>query len=108
MDSCIFCKLVSGQIPANFVYQDDEIAVFPDIKPSADIHLIFIPKKHVVDLVDASDEVVVRIKNKILDKVRELDLVNKGYRVVVNGGAAKAINHLHFHLLGNIKAEREV
>lgn len=108
MKDCVFCKIVCGEIPAEFVYQDEEIAVFPDVKPAAPIHFLFIPKKHVADLTEADDELVLRIKNKILEKVRELGLVEKGYRIVVNGGTAKAVPHLHWHLLGEIRAERKV
>lgn len=92
----------------NFVYQDEEIAIFPDKNPAAPVHLLFIPKKHISDLTEAPDEMVLKIQNKILEKIRELGLVEKGYRIVINGGTAKAIPHLHFHLLGQVGVERKV
>jgi len=98
MDDCVFCKIVSGQIPADFVYQDEEIAVFPDIKPQAKTHLIFIPKKHFTDLNDTPNEIILKIKDKILELSKEM----KSYRIIVNGANAQEVKHLHFHLLGEV------
>jgi histidine triad (HIT) family protein len=108
MKDCVFCKIVAGEIPAEFVYQDEEIAVFPDIKPFAPVHLLYIPKKHIGDLTEAGDALILKIKAKILEKVNELGLMEKGYRIVINGGTAKAVPHLHFHLLGEVGVERTV
>ena len=98
MDTCIFCRIVKGEIPTDFVYQDEQIAVFKDIKPQAKNHLIFIPKKHALDLNDTPDEMVLAIKNKIIDMAKQF----KSYRIIVNGGLAQEVKHLHFHLLGEV------
>lgn len=98
MDNCVFCKIVSGQISADFVYQDEEIVVFPDIKPQAKNHLLFVPKKHFTDLNDASNEIVLKIKDKILELSKEM----KSYKIIVNGADAQEVKHLHFHLLGEV------
>ncbi len=108
MDNCVFCKIIKGEIPTDFVYQDDEIAVFSDVHPAAPIHLLFVPKNHIEELSDLTDEILIKIKNKVLEKVEELDLKNKGYRFVINGGTAKAISHLHFHLLGDVSVARKL
>ncbi len=108
MDDCIFCKIIKGEIPTDFVYQDDEIAVFSDVHPAAPTHLLFIPKNHIEELSDLTDETLIKIKNKLLEKVKELGLLDKGYRIVINGGSAKAVPHLHFHLMGPVGVEREV
>ena len=81
-----------------FVYQDEEIVVFNDVKPQANTHLLIIPKKHFLGLNDAPDEIVIKIKNKILELSKEM----KSYRIIINGGAAQEIKHLHFHLLGEV------
>ncbi len=108
MGTCVFCGIVKGEVPAKIVYQDDELAVFPDLHPSAPVHLLIIPTKHISDLVEAPDQLILKIKNKILDLVLEQGLVDKGYRIIVNGGTAKAVSHLHFHLLGEVSKERNV
>lgn len=108
MEDCLFCKIVTGKIPAEIVYQDEKIVAFKDIAPKAPVHYLFVPREHVRDLVDASDELVLAIRNKMVDKVKELGLLEKGYRIVVNGGAAKAVPHLHVHLLGEVSRARQV
>jgi diadenosine tetraphosphate (Ap4A) HIT family hydrolase len=69
---------------------------------------LIIPKKHLGDFLEINDSLLVRIKNKIIELVNEMGMAGKGYRVVVNGGAAKAVPHLHFHLLGEVSVERGV
>lgn len=98
MDGCVFCKIVKGEIPTDFVYQDEQIVVFNDIKPQANKHLLFVPKKHFLDLNDAPEEIILAIKKKILDLAKEF----KSYRIIVNGGLAQEVKHLHFHLLGEV------
>lgn len=98
MENCVFCKIVRGEIPTEFVYQDEAIAVFKDIKPQVKTHLIFVPKQHFLDLNDAPDEIMIKIKNKILELSKKM----KSYRIIINGGAAQEIKHLHWHLLGEV------
>lgn len=98
MENCVFCKIVRGEVPTEFVYQDEEIAVFPDIHPNAPTHLLLVTKKHFLDLNDAPDEILIKIKNKILELSKKM----KSYRVIINGGTAQEIKHLHWHLLGEV------
>lgn len=106
MEDCVFCKIVRGEIPKEMVYQDEEIAVFPSNEPQAPLHLLYIPKAHIGDFTEASDALILKIKNKITEKVKELGLMEKGYRVSTNGGTAKVVPHLHFHLLGEVGSGR--
>lgn len=101
---CLFCKIISGEIPSNKVYEDEKIYAFKDIDPQAPVHVLIIPKKHIdsLDEIDESDsELLSYILLKIKDLAKEFEL-DKGYRVVINtkedGG--QSVNHLHFHLLG--------
>lgn len=101
---CLFCKIISGEIPSNKVYEDEKIYAFKDIDPKAPVHILIIPKKHIdsLDEIDESDsELLSYILLKIKDLAKEFEL-DKGYRVVINtkedGG--QSVNHLHFHLLG--------
>jgi len=98
VNGCVFCKIVSGAIPVNFVYQDEEIVVFPDMHPQAKTHLLFVPKKHFLDLNDAPNEVILKLKDKVLELSKEMS----SYRIIVNGAGAQEIKHLHFHLLGEV------
>ncbi len=103
MDDCLFCKIVNKVIPKEFTYESENIVAFPDINPSADIHILIVPKKHIGGIQDIKAEhgalliEVCRVVNKL---VGENNLENDRYRVVVNGGQAQHVPHLHFHLLG--------
>lgn len=108
MEECVFCKIVRGEIPTNFIYQDDQIAVFKDINPVKPIHLLVIPKSHIGDFTNIEPDILFRIKSKIADLVEERGLKEKGYRVEVNGGAAMGVPHLHFHLLAPITVTEKV
>lgn len=103
MDNCLFCKIINREIPSNIIYETDTLVVFPDISPAADIHLLIVPKKHIKGIWEIREEdgnllgEVYQIVNKL---VAENNLSDDLYRVVVNGGKAQHIPHLHFHLLG--------
>jgi len=100
---CIFCKIISGEIPKEFILTTDSLVVFPDINASADIHLLIVPKKHIGGIQDLGKgmgsllEEIYEVINKL---VKENNLTEDLYRVVVNGGKAQHVPHLHFHLLG--------
>ena len=105
MDDCIFCKIVKREIPKEFKYEDDTILAFDDIRPKAPIHLIIIPKKHIPDFFEVSDEKLhVDISNAIKHLIHETGLDKKGYTIEVNGGGFQDIFHLHFHLFGPRKS----
>lgn len=98
--NCIFCKIESGEIPKEFTYQDDEIMAFPDINPMSPVHLLIIPRKHIEDFFHSDSKTIEKISVAIRKLIDKEKLMGKGYRIVVNGGGAQDINHLHFHLRG--------
>lgn len=103
MESCIFCKIAKHELPATFLYQDDEILVFKDIHPVRNFHVLVVPKIHVVDT-GAVEEVALFAKlfavaQKIITQEK---LDKKGYRIVINGGGAQIIDHLHLHLMAPV------
>jgi histidine triad (HIT) family protein len=101
MENCIFCKIRDKIIPKEFVYEDKDVMVFPDIHPLKPIHLLIIPKKHIKDFLNLQDDNLLgRIRKVVQKMIKKEKLENKGYRVVVNGGGAQFIDHLHIHLLG--------
>jgi len=101
MADCIFCKIARHEIPKDFDYEDDEVMAFADIRPIAPVHVLIVPKKHILDFMDVKDN---RIFNKLREVsqklIKENKLENKGYRLTINSGGAQIINHLHLHLLG--------
>lgn len=108
MEECVFCKIIAGEIPTEFVVQDDKVVVFKDINPVASVHLLIVPRAHVDDLMSADADLISHIHSIIKNLVSKMSLVDKGYRIIINGGIAKAVPHLHFHLLGEVKVERTV
>lgn len=103
--SCIFCKIIAGEIPAKFVLQDDDLIVIEDINPAAPLHLLLIPKKHiasVLDLSSADDGLVGRIYRVAADIARKRGVDESGFRIVANtnADAGQTVFHIHFHLLG--------
>lgn len=105
MDSCIFCKIIKKEIPKEFVFQSDGVVVFDDINPSADVHLLIVPKKHISGLSDLTAQdanLLSEIYQVVNDLVKQYNLKENLYRVVVNGGKAQGVPHIHFHLLGGI------
>lgn len=101
MDSCIFCKIAGGEIPAPLVYEDGEAVVFRDIEPQAPVHLLVVPRQHLASLKEVQDE---RFLGRLLLTAR-LAAAKAGldeYRIVVNTGAqaGQSVFHLHLHVLG--------
>lgn len=100
MDDCIFCKIANKEIPKEFVYEDEDIMVFSDIKPIKPVHILIMPKKHVPEFLDADPVLFEKLGLVMQLMVRKEGLENKGYRIIVNGGGAQLIGHLHIHLTG--------
>ncbi len=101
---CIFCKIASGEIPSNKVYEDDTVVAFRDLDPQAPTHVLIIPKQHIQSVAEITPEnsaIVAHIFEVAAQLSRELGLTG-GFRVVSNSGAAagQSVPHLHFHLLG--------
>ena len=105
MSDCIFCKIVEGDIPANKVFEDDDVVAFRDLNPQAPTHVLVIPKKHIETLNDlqAEDAELVGKMYLAAKKVAEDEgIAEAGYRTVFNcnrdGG--QEVYHLHLHVLG--------
>lgn len=100
---CLFCKIIRGEMPKDFNYESDRLVVFPDIHPSADLHLLIVPKEHIggiEDLNQSHGQLLAEIYQVVNKLVAENNLKDGLYRVAVNGGKAQHVPHLHFHLLG--------
>lgn len=103
MSDCVFCKIISGEIPKKFRYKDDNVVAFDDIKPAAKTHIVFVPKKHIENFESLKDDSILSSIRQGMQKIIDDNkLIGRGYKVVVNGGGAQIVNHLHFHLIGPI------
>lgn len=104
MQDCIFCKIVNKELPADIVYEDEQVLVFKDINPVAPVHLLLIPKKHISGLSDVKEKdagVMGRIQVVASNLAGEMGLVKDGFRLVCNCGrdAGQLVMHIHYHLL---------
>lgn len=104
-NSCIFCRIAEGEIPATVVYEDDEIVAFEDVNPQAPTHLLLIPRKHVPSLNSVGTDDggwAARLILAAPQVAREAGVHQDGYRVVINTGSegGQAVDHVHMHLLG--------
>ena len=102
---CIFCKIVAGEIPADTLYQDEELIAFRDINPQAPTHALIIPRKHIAYLTDLpeGESSLVGSMTKVANHLARVENIAKsGYRVVINCGqqGGQLVPHLHMHLLG--------
>lgn len=104
MNDCIFCKIVSGEIPSKRAYEDDEVIAFHDIDGKAPVHILIVPKKHIASVSDTSESDM-GIYGKLINAAKNIAATNAmeaGYRLVINNGndGGQTVEHLHVHLLG--------
>lgn len=100
--SCLFCRIVRGEIPAKLVADTEDCLAFRDVNPQAPLHVLVIPKRHVASLATADDAALVgRLSLVAAEIARREGFEERGYRTVVNtnGDAGQTVLHLHLHLL---------
>ena len=108
--NCVFCGIVSGEIPSNIIYQDDQVIAFPDIHPLAPKHILIIPRRHITRLEELG-EGEQSLLGHLLWVGRQLaqgqGIDQSGYRLVINNGpdGGQLVPHLHLHLLGGRRLE---
>lgn len=105
---CTFCQIISGNISADIVYEDEEILAFRDIQPQAPKHVLVIPKTHIGslrDLTKAQEGLIGRFILRANEIAEKEGIANSGYRITVNCGSdgGQIVPHLHFHLFGGHK-----
>jgi len=100
--NCIFCKIVSGEIPAKLVKSGDDYVAFRDLSPQAPTHILVIPKQHHSSLADVRDPSLLGSLFFAAGEIARDEGLDKGYRLVVNSGpdGGQTVFHLHIHLLG--------
>jgi len=104
-ETCIFCRIAAGEIPARIAHEDDVVIGFHDVDPRAPVHVLLIPRKHIasVNELTADDaDAVGRLFMAARQLAQQLGVETSGYRLVMNCGpdAGQSVDHVHLHLLG--------
>ena len=104
MSDCLFCKIRDGEIPADIIFENEEVLAFNDVNPQAPVHLLIIPKKHIstVNDVTADDQkIMANLFSAAKDIAKHKGVSEEGYRLVVNCNekAGQTVFHIHMHLL---------
>ncbi|MDZ4662926.1 MAG: histidine triad nucleotide-binding protein [Pseudomonadota bacterium] len=108
-ESCIFCRIVKGEIPSKKVYEDEWVLGLEDLNPAAPVHYLFLPKKHVRSLNELNlhqdsqdgEQLIARIFSAISKVTNKENISDPGYKVAINTGVkgGQSVFHLHVHLL---------
>jgi histidine triad (HIT) family protein len=102
--NCLFCRIASGEIPAQKVYEDDELIAFKDIRPAAPVHLLIIPRQHVAGLADVTTEHEALLGRMLTlaPRLATEQGASNGFRTVINTGpdGGQEVYHLHMHVMG--------
>jgi histidine triad (HIT) family protein len=103
--NCLFCRIISGQIPAEIIYSDDQAIAFRDINPQAPVHALVIPRRHIHSLNEVASEdapAIGYLFKVAADIAKQEGIAESGYRTVVNtgSGAGQSVFHVHVHVLG--------
>ncbi len=104
MSTCLFCRIVSGEIPATRVFEDDRLIAFNDVNPQAPMHVLIVPREHIAtvnDLTAEHDALVGEMIRRAGALAAERGYAARGYRTVFNcqGDAGQTVFHLHLHVL---------
>ena len=104
MSDCLFCKIIGGQIPGQFVHQDDQLVAIRDINPQAPLHVLIIPRKHIAtlnDLESGDDALLGAMHRTAATIAKDNGYADRGYRTVFNTNreSGQTVFHIHLHLL---------
>ena len=104
MENCLFCRIISGEIPSSKVFENDKVFAFRDIQPQAPFHVLVVPKKHVASVaeIDGLNDEEIAACLRAVSRIASDAALSGGYRVISNCGpdACQSVPHLHFHILG--------
>lgn len=105
MAECIFCRIAAGKIPADKVFEGNEVVAFRDVNPQAPQHVLIIPRQHIESVNELKEEDASLVGRMVLaakEIAAKLEVAQSGYRLVLNTNraAGQAVFHIHLHLLG--------
>lgn len=100
---CVFCKIISGDIPSSKVYEDEWVVAFKDLEPQAPVHVLIVPKEHIASAKEITAEnsfLIAKVFEAAAKISKEMDLKD-GFRIVNNCGekAGQSVMHIHFHMM---------
>ncbi len=105
--SCIFCQIVSKEIPSKLIYEDDELIAFRDIQPQSPVHFLVLPKKHITRIADMKDKdfPIIGKMARVATELAGKEGISDGFRIVMNCGeeGGQTVWHVHMHVLGGRK-----
>ena len=107
---CLFCKIINNEIPSKTIYEDDIVKVFLDISPDSNGHMLIIPKKHYLDLMDIDDNTLSHIMDVARNMIKKLEekLQVDGVTLIQNNGAVQEVKHYHLHLKPYYKVSQTI
>ena len=109
---CLFCRIISGEIPSAKVYEDEYVYAFRDINPQAPVHILVVPKEHIpcTAAIDETNSACVAKCFEAIARIAKAEGLDNGYRVVNNCGedGGQTVMHLHFHILGGVKLSEKI
>ncbi len=105
MSDCIFCKIAGGEIPADLIYESEDVVAFADVSPQAPVHVVIIPRRHIATTLEMSDEApelfgsMLKASSKV---ARKKGVDKSGFRLILNTNTdgGQEIFHVHMHLMG--------
>ena len=105
MTDCIFCKIISGEIPSTNVYRDEQVTAFRDLNPAAPTHILLVPNKHIdsINVLTNSDEQLIgHLFTTAKQLAAQEGIADEGHRLIINTNAqaGQTVFHIHLHLLG--------
>ena len=109
----VFCEIINGKIPTKFVYEDEQLVVFPDINPEAPVHLLIVPRQHTASVAELTENDAALAGHMLLvakKMAEQFKVAGSGYRLVINHGldGGQGVAHLHMHLIGGRKLSRNL
>jgi len=110
---CLFCKIINKEIPAEIVYEDEEVLAFKDIQPLAPVHILIISKKHFASMNDFAEEDKKLVGHLLLTATKiakDLKISENGYKLVIRTGedGGQEVPHVHLHLIGGARLSEEI
>ena len=113
MKDCVFCKIARKEIPADIVYEDNDVIAFRDAHPIAPVHILVIPKKHIASIADISDEDTLLMGKLVAaaKKIAEdLKISGNGYKLLFRVGehGGQEVKHIHLHLIGGVMLSEDI
>jgi len=110
---CVFCKIAKKEIPADVVYEDEDVIAFLDAHPIAPVHVLVIPKKHIASVADISEKDTLLMGKLIMaaKKISEdLKISQKGYKLLFRVGehGGQEVKHIHLHLIGGARLSENI